>query len=228
MLSADHRSSPAQSCCTDAGTLRPRVPLALRPLKCGKGLNGRRGIRASLRERSLGALWDGSQTLCCLIGKSGSGLLPGIDRDCAAWIKAVPRVAASCRPRFAFAGPARRARTQKARRNARRSPRKSIFEIPTAATCGTTRGTDRDAVAAAAAGPTRRARTPPEPTPRARRDDVARRPTMAPQYLVLHLEHCFARRGSGAAQAAQFVRIIFVGEAFVRLARRRGGESMLF
>ena len=28
------------------------------------------------------------------------------------------------------------------------------------------------------------------------------------QYLVLHLEHCFARRSSGAAQAAQFVRII--------------------
>ena len=81
VLSADHRSSPAQSCCTDAGTLRPRVPLALRPLKCGKGLNGRRGIRSSLRERSPGALGGGSQTLCCLIGKSGSGLLPGIDRD---------------------------------------------------------------------------------------------------------------------------------------------------
>ena len=32
---------------------------------------------------------------------------------------------------------------------------------------------------------------------------------VALQYLVWHLEHCFARRGSGAAQAAQFVRIIW-------------------
>ena len=48
-------------------TAAPRR-LALDAFECGTEV---RGIRASLRERSLGVLWDGSQTLCCLMGKSG-------------------------------------------------------------------------------------------------------------------------------------------------------------
>ena len=43
-----------------------------------------------------------------------------------------------------------------------------------------------------------------------REDEAGLRWHSAWQYLVLHLEHCLARRSSGAAQAAQVVMIILV------------------